>query len=110
VRRWCRRRSKKSHAERENPAASRGPERVGADLALLEWRDKDAVRPARQQAREIGLVHRQVKHVAVERPNVDGVELHFVIGLAGMERVEIGDAIYTEHRLAVDHELLVVAL
>jgi hypothetical protein len=31
-----------------------GPEQVGADLALLEGRDKDAVRPPREQA-DVGL-------------------------------------------------------
>jgi hypothetical protein len=32
-------------------------------------------------------------HSPVERQNVEGVELHLVIVLAGMQRVEIGDAV-----------------
>ena len=29
--------------------------------------------------------------------NVKGIELHFVLVLAGMQRVEVGDAVDTEH-------------
>lgn len=35
------------------PYATGGPEQVGADLALLERRDKDAVRAAGQEPRQI---------------------------------------------------------
>ena len=36
-----------------------GAEEIGANLALLEVGQKDAIRPAGQQAGEIGLAHRQ---------------------------------------------------
>jgi hypothetical protein len=59
---------------------------------------------------EIGLAHRQrraAQILAVERQDVEGIELHFVVMLARVQRVEIGNAIDPEHhRLAVDHELL----
>jgi hypothetical protein len=41
----------------------------------------------------MGLAHRQgqgAQVIAVERQNVEGIELHLVIVLAGMQRVEIG--------------------
>jgi hypothetical protein len=51
------------------------------------------------------------KFLAVERQDIEGVELHFVVMLARMQRVEIRDTVDTEHhRLAVDHELLVSIL
>jgi hypothetical protein len=31
--------------------------RSGPTLSLLEWRNEDAVRPARKQAGEVGLAH-----------------------------------------------------
>lgn len=43
--------------------------------------------------------------VTVERENVEGVELHLFVVPAGMEAVEIGDAVDAEqHPLAVEHE------
>jgi hypothetical protein len=41
-----------------------------------------------------------------ERHDVEGVQLHFIVMLPGMQRVEVGDAVHAEyHRLAIDHEL-----
>jgi hypothetical protein len=49
--------------------------------------------------------------VAIEGKNVEGIELHLVIVPAGMQRVEIGDAVDSEHgRFAIDDELLVSVL
>jgi hypothetical protein len=48
---------------------------VGADLAMLEGRDEDAIGSTRQQPREVGLAHAQWKPpqvVAVERQDVKG--------------------------------------
>ena len=45
------------------PHAAGGARQVRPDLALLERRDKDAVRPARQQAGEIGLSPHQTLDV-----------------------------------------------
>jgi hypothetical protein len=48
-------------------------------------------------------------HYPVERQNVESIELHLVIVLAGMQRVEIGDAVDAEDdRLAVEDELLMM--
>ena len=72
--------------------------------------DEDAVRSSRQQPRKVGLAHRQRQSAEIvtgERHDVEGVQLHLVIVLAGMQRVEIGDTIDAKHHgLAVDHELL----
>jgi hypothetical protein len=47
-------------------------------------------------------------HYPVERQNVEGVELHLVIVLARMQRVEVGYTVDTEDdSLAIDDELLV---
>ena len=46
--------------------------------------------------------------LAVEHENIEGVELHLLLALARMQRIEIGDAVDAQdNRLAVDHELLV---
>jgi hypothetical protein len=62
----------------------------------------------------MGLAHRQGKRaqiIAIERQNVEGIELHLVIVLAGMRRVEIGDAVNAEDDgFAIDDELLVFVL
>ena len=43
--------------------------------------------------------------VAVIGQAVEGVEPHFVIVLAGVQGVEVGDAVHAEHHgLALDHE------
>jgi len=60
-------------------AGARGPEQVGADLALLERSDEDAVRPP---PREVGLVHREGQRsriLTVERQDIEGVELDFLV-------------------------------
>ena len=62
-----------------------GAKQVGNDLALFRGRDKDAVRSTRQQAGEVGLAHRQRQAsqvVTVERQDIEGIELHFVVMLA----------------------------
>ncbi|MGY4435214.1 hypothetical protein ACVWWO_007691 [Bradyrhizobium sp. F1.13.1] len=51
-----------------------------------------AVRPAAQQPRQIGLAHaqRQLPQIlAAEREDVECVELHLVVVLARMQRVEV---------------------
>ena len=60
-------------------------EEVGTDLAAFEIGNEDALRPARQQPREVGLAHRErqlAQVVAVESQAVEGVELHLMIVLA----------------------------
>jgi hypothetical protein len=43
--------------------------------------------------------------VAIQRQAVKGVKLHFVIVSAGVQAVEVGDAVDSEqHGLAVDNE------
>ena len=80
-------------------------------LPLLERADEDSVRPARQQPFKVRLAHRQGEGpqvVAVKSKDVEGIELHFVIVLAGMQLIEIGDAVNAEDDgLAIDDELLV---
>jgi hypothetical protein len=64
------------------------PEQVRTDLALLEVAQEDAVDPPRQQPRQIGLPHRQrqlAEILAITHQHVEGVELHLVIVLAGMQ-------------------------
>jgi hypothetical protein len=80
-------------------------------------RDQARSRPARTAQRryppacapgEVGLAQgqRQAAQVlAIERHDVEGVELHLVVMLAGMQGVEVCDAVDAEHdRLAVDDE------
>jgi hypothetical protein len=51
------------------------------------------------------------KSLAVERQDIEGIELHFVVMPARVQRIEVGDAVDTEHHcLAVDHELLMPVL
>jgi len=68
------------------------PKQVRPDLALFEWADEDALGATGQEPRQIGLAHRkrQLPHVvAVACEHVEGIELHLVIVLAGMQRVEV---------------------
>ena len=45
--------------------------------------------------------------VAVERQHIEGVELHFLVVPARVQRVEVGDAVGAEHHgFAVDHDCL----
>jgi hypothetical protein len=49
---------------------------------------------------KFGLPHQQgqgAQIVAIQRQDVEGIELHFIVVLAGMERIEIGDAVDAEH-------------
>jgi len=68
----------------------------------------------RRSTGKVGLAHRQRKTaqiVAVHRQHIEGAELHLFTVLAGMQRVEIGDAVYAkDDRLTVDHKLLLPVL
>lgn len=66
---------------------------MGADLALLEVAHEDAVRPPRQQPGQIVLaqVQRQFAQViALQRQDIESVELDLVIMPAGVQAVKIG--------------------
>ena len=69
---------------------------------------KSLTKMPRQQTGQVGLAHgqRQLPQiVTIKRENIEGVQLHFVVMPAGMQPIEIGDAIDSEQdRLAVDHE------
>ena len=70
--------------ERAESHPAGGAKQVRADLALFRGRDKDAVRATRQEAGEIGFAHgqrRATQILAVERQDVEGIELHFVVML-----------------------------
>jgi hypothetical protein len=88
-------------------------EEIRTDLATLEQIDQDALRPALQQPFEIGLAHRRrqlAQIIATFKEDVAGAQLDSLVVLAGMQRVEIGDAVSTEDDgLAVDHELLLAS-
>src|SRR4029077_9810570 len=79
------------------------------NLSRFIGRYKDAIRAAREQTREVGLAHgeRQGAQVlAIERQDVEGVELHLIVVLARVQRLEVGDAVDTEHYgLTIDDEL-----
>jgi hypothetical protein len=56
----------------------------------------DAVDPAGQDPRQIGLAQRQrqpAQIVAVGGQAVEGIELHLAIALAAVQGVEVGDAV-----------------
>ena len=84
----------------------RPPARAGR---FLEGRHEDPLGPPAQELRQVGLaqVQRQpAQIVAVVRQAVEGVELHLVVVLAGMQGVEVGDAVHPEHHsLAIGDEL-----
>ena len=45
--------------------------------------------------------------ISVVSQAVEGVELHLVVVLAGVQGVEVGDAVHAEHHsLAIEHEVL----
>jgi hypothetical protein len=83
-------------------------------LAAVVLFGEDAVRPARQQSREVGLPDRewQVAQVlAIKSKDIEGVKQHLIIVLARVQGVEIRDAVDAEHHsLAIDHELVVLVL
>jgi hypothetical protein len=83
---------------------------VGADLALLERRHEDAIRSARQEPRQVGLAHRQRQRaqvVAVRGKQVERVQLHLVVMLAGDEGVEVGHAVNSKHHgLTINDEMV----
>jgi hypothetical protein len=84
------------------------PEQVRADLALLEVADENSLRPPRQESREVGLpkVQRQLSQiVALQRQDVEGVELNLVVMPARVQPIEIGNAVDAEeNRFAIDNE------
>ena len=84
------------------------PEQVRADLALLVIADEDAFGPSRQESGQVipAQMQRQLAQIiAIERQDVEGVELHLVVVPAGMQAVEVGDAVDAkQHCLAVDDE------
>src|ERR1019366_3448070 len=84
-------------------------EQVRPDLPLLEWRHENSVGAACQQAREIGLAHRQrqlAQILAVNHQAIEGVELHLVVALWRECSPSKSDTPSTpeQHRLAVEHE------
>jgi hypothetical protein len=92
------------------PHVAGRPKQVWTDLALFKRRDKNAVGPPCQQPREVRLPHRERKRahvVAVTGEHIEGVKLDLLVVLAGMQRVEIRDAIDAkDDGLTVDDELL----
>jgi len=62
-------------------------------------------RRANSRARLVLRIGKAAQIVAVEREDVKGVELDLVVLFAGVQGIEVGDAVDAEHhRLAVDHE------
>ena len=85
------------------PSPAGDAEEVRPDLAALERVHEDVLGPARQQAFETGLAEVQRLVVSLNQ-DVERAELGLVIMLARMRRVEVGDAIATEHHgFAIDH-------
>ena len=77
------------------PQPAGGAKQIRPDLAALKRIDEDAFGPARQQAFEVGLaqMQRQLVQVIVGLDqDIKRAELDFVVMLAAVERVEIGDA------------------
>jgi len=62
-----------------------------------------------EQSRQICLAHRKrqvAQIITVHCQHIEGAELNFIVVLAGMQRVEIGDPVSTQdHSFAVDHKL-----
>jgi predicted PurR-regulated permease PerM len=76
------------------PHVAGGTKKIGADLALLERINKNDIRPAAKQPRQICLAYRQrqiPQVVAVQRKQVEHAELHFIVMLARVQRVEVGN-------------------
>src|SRR5207245_4055208 len=82
------------------------PEQVRADLALFELANANPLRPPCQQPRQVVLskVQRQFPQiVAIQRQDIERVELNLVIMPAGVQTVEIGDAVDAQQNsLAID--------
>ena len=78
--------------------------------ASLEIRSSSQIRAARQQPFKIGLGHRQrqlAQIVATFGGDIEGAKLDLFIVLAGMQRIEIGNAVHAQNDgLAIDDELL----
>ena len=78
------------------PHVAGSPKQIRANLALFERRNENAIGPTSQQPGEVGLAHRERKLsqvLAVERQDIEGIELHLVIVIARVQRVEIGNAV-----------------
>lgn len=75
---------------------------------MLELGNEDAVRPTREQPRQVGFAHRQRERaqiVTVVREDVESKEPNFMAVLAGVGSIEIGDTVDAEHHsLTADHE------
>jgi hypothetical protein len=84
------------------------PEQVRADLPALELGNENSFRTPRQQPRQVGLAQVQrllPQIIALERQDVEGIELHVVVMSTRMQPVEIGYAIDAkQNRLAIDDE------
>jgi len=89
-------------------------EQVGADLAAFERIDENSLGSACEQSLKVGLaqVQRQLAQIVIALgQKVERAELHLLVVLPGVERVEVGDAVQPEdHSLAVDDKLLVAVL
>jgi len=77
---------------------------------LFEFTEKDPIRPAGQQPRQVSLAHGQwqiPQVITVHCQHIEGAELHFVVVPAGMQCVEIGIAVNAQdYCLAIDDEML----
>src|SRR4051812_23994846 len=83
---------------------------VWSDLALLEGCDLNAISTAREKASQVVLpaMQRELPQViAVERQDVEGIELHLVVVLAAVQAIGVCDAVDPkENSLAIENELL----
>jgi hypothetical protein len=93
------------------PSGGRSPE------TGQEWRGRPSaraqalVREQLAQGPKRGEEVQAAAEAAEISEHVEGVELHFLVVSARVQGVEIGDAIDPEqHRLAIDHELLISVL
>ena len=74
------------------PHVAGRPEQIRTDLALLEWRQLDAINAPTQQPGKIVLaqVQRQRAHVlAIADQDSKGVEFDFLVMLPAVQAVEI---------------------
>jgi hypothetical protein len=84
-------------------------EQVRPDLAQLKLADENSIWSAMEQSFQICLAHRKRKVaqiIALHCQDIESAELHFIVVLAGMKRIEIRDPVNAEDdSLAIDHEL-----
>jgi hypothetical protein len=76
--------------------------------------NEDPISPSREQSGQIGLSRRerQLPQIfTIQGEDIEGIEPHFVVMLAGVQGVEIDDSIDAEYdRFAINDELLVTVL